>query len=186
VRERPRLRIRECPDHRHRAVCMPFVEIASGTPRPCGSSFLTWWGSVAVTLWLRRRPEVKLGACQPPQSVSAMDLATSPTPPRRRLRPGKRKPLVVSSLVSSVYVRLRSLVFGLMRRCRSRTLTVFGELLSRLLKIGRSAVRPRPWPPPLAAETVFCDDLLLDCVQLTVQFGRLHSRCWSRKQPRRI
>ena len=34
-----------------------------------------------------------------------------------------------------------------MRRCRSRTLTVFGELLSSLLRIGRSAVRPRPWPP---------------------------------------
>jgi hypothetical protein len=48
--------------------------------------------------------------------------------------------IVVSSLVSSVYVRLRSLVFGLIRRCRSRTLTVFGELLSRVLKIGRSAV----------------------------------------------
>ena len=46
---------------------------------------------------------------------------------------------MVSSLVSSVYVRLRSLVFGLMQRCRSWTLTVFGELLSRLLKIGRSA-----------------------------------------------
>jgi hypothetical protein len=45
--------------------------------------------------------------------------------------------IVVSSLVSSVHVRLRSLVFGLMQRCRSRTLTVFGELLSRLLKIGR-------------------------------------------------
>ncbi len=59
--------------------------------------------------------------------------------------------LVVSSLVSSVYVRLRSLVFGRMRRCRSRTLTVFGELLSLLLKIGRSAVRPRPWPPPLTS-----------------------------------
>jgi hypothetical protein len=32
--------------------------------------------------------------------------------------------LVVSSLVSSVYVRLRSLVFGSMRQCRSPTLTV--------------------------------------------------------------
>jgi hypothetical protein len=50
-----------------------------------------------------------------------------------------RMPLVVSSLVSFAYVRPRSLVFGLMRRCRSRTSTVFGELLSRVLKIGRSA-----------------------------------------------
>jgi hypothetical protein len=50
--------------------------------------------------------------------------------------------IVVSSLVSSVYVRLRSLVFGLMRRCRSRTLTVFGELSSSLLKIGRSGFDP--------------------------------------------
>jgi hypothetical protein len=40
------------------------------------------------------------------------------------------------------------------RRCRSRTLTVFGELLSRVLKIGRSTVRPRPWPPPLKAQTL--------------------------------
>jgi hypothetical protein len=53
---------------------------------------------------------------------------------------------VVSSLVSSVYVRQRSLVFESRQPCRSRTLTVFGELLSRVLKIGRSAVRPRPWP----------------------------------------
>jgi hypothetical protein len=45
---------------------------------------------------------------------------------------------VVSSLVSSVYVRRRSLMFRLMRQSRSRTLTVFDELLSRLLKIGRS------------------------------------------------
>jgi hypothetical protein len=54
-----------------------------------------------------------------------------------------RGAVAVSSLVSSVYVRLRSLVFGSMQRCRSRTSTVFGELLSQLLKIGRSTVRPR-------------------------------------------
>ena len=48
--------------------------------------------------------------------------------------------LVVSSLVSSAYVRLRSLVSDRMQHCRSRTLTGFGELLSQLLKIGRSAV----------------------------------------------
>src|SRR5947209_12526862 len=69
--------------------------------------------------------------------------------------------IVVSSLVSSVYVRLHSLVFGLMRRCRSRTLTVFGELLSRLLKIGRSAVRPRPWPPYLTCPNDSFLDLFL-------------------------
>jgi hypothetical protein len=44
---------------------------------------------------------------------------------------------VVSSLVTSVYVRLRSSVFVLMFWSRSRTLTVFGELLSQLLKIRR-------------------------------------------------
>lgn len=38
--------------------------------------------------------------------------------------------LVVSSLVSFIYVRLRSSVFGSMCRRRSRTLAVFGELLS--------------------------------------------------------
>jgi hypothetical protein len=60
---------------------------------------------------------------------------------------GSRGGVVVSSLVShpSTFACVHW-VFGLMRRCRSRTLTVFGELLSQLLKIGRSAVRPRPWP----------------------------------------
>ena len=48
--------------------------------------------------------------------------------------------VVVSSLVSSVYVRLRSLVFKLTGPCRSRTLTVFGELLSQPLKSERSAI----------------------------------------------
>jgi hypothetical protein len=48
--------------------------------------------------------------------------------------------VVVSSLVSSVYVRLRSSVFELVLRCRSRTSALFGELLSQLLKIGRSMV----------------------------------------------
>ena len=47
---------------------------------------------------------------------------------------------VVSSLVSFVYVRLDSLVFKSMRLSRSRTSTVFSGLLSRVLKIGRSAV----------------------------------------------
>jgi hypothetical protein len=51
--------------------------------------------------------------------------------------------LVVSSLVSSVYVRLGSLAFESMRKCRSRTRAFFGELLSQLLKIGRSAIRSR-------------------------------------------
>jgi hypothetical protein len=59
---------------------------------------------------------------------------------KRRSERGNRA-LVVSFLVSSVYVRLRSSVFKSMRRCRSRTLTVSGELLSQLLKIGRSAVK---------------------------------------------
>jgi hypothetical protein len=62
--------------------------------------------------------------------------------PRAKV-PRSNGALVVSSLVSSVYVRLGSLVFDRMWRCRSRTLTAFGERLSRLLKIGRSAVHPR-------------------------------------------
>jgi hypothetical protein len=41
----------------------------------------------------------------------------------------------------TVYVHLRSSGFRSMQRCRSRTLTVFGELLSRVLKIGRLMVR---------------------------------------------
>ena len=51
--------------------------------------------------------------------------------------------LVVSSLVSSIYVRLHSPAFKSTRRPRPRTLTAFGELLSQLLKIGRSAVQLR-------------------------------------------
>jgi hypothetical protein len=51
--------------------------------------------------------------------------------------------LVVSSLVSSVYVRLGSLAFESMRKYRSRTRALFGELLSQLLKIGRSVVQDR-------------------------------------------
>jgi hypothetical protein len=43
--------------------------------------------------------------------------------------PPRRECAVVSSLVSSVYVHLRSLVFKSTRPRRSRTLTVFGELL---------------------------------------------------------
>ena len=49
--------------------------------------------------------------------------------------------VVVLSLVSSIYVHLRSSVFGSMCWPTSRTLTVFGELLSRALKIGRSGIR---------------------------------------------
>jgi hypothetical protein len=54
------------------------------------------------------------------------------------------KPWRSHLLVSSAYVRQRSSVFRSMQRCRWRTYTVFGELLSQLLKIARSAVRGRP------------------------------------------
>jgi hypothetical protein len=47
----------------------------------------------------------------------------------RRSAQGSRA-LVVLSLVSSIYVRLRSSVFGSICLRRSRTLTAFGELLS--------------------------------------------------------
>jgi hypothetical protein len=73
--------------------------------------------------------------------------ASSPSLSSPSVTFASRGGIMVSSLVSSVYVRLRSLVFGLMLRCRSRTLTVLGELLSRLLKTGRSAVRPRSCLP---------------------------------------
>jgi hypothetical protein len=66
--------------------------------------------------------------------------ASSPSLSDRTSRSRAPGGIVVSSLVSSACVRLRSWVFGLMRQCRSRTLTVFGELLSRLLKIGRLEV----------------------------------------------
>jgi len=58
----------------------------------------------------------------------------TPTSPRR-----DNKALSGLILVSSVYVRLRSSVFRLIRRRRSRTLTVVGDPLSQLLKIGRWA-----------------------------------------------
>lgn len=58
-----------------------------------------------------------------------------------RKSPRGNRVLVVSSLVSSIYVRVRSSVFNSMCWRRSRTLTVFGELLSRVLKIGRLAVQ---------------------------------------------
>jgi hypothetical protein len=72
--------------------------------------------------------------------VTTEQKASSPSPAGPSVTFASCGGLLVSSLVSSVYVRLRSLVFGLMRRCRSRTLTVFGGLLSRLLKIGRSGL----------------------------------------------
>jgi hypothetical protein len=67
---------------------------------------------------------------------------------------------VGSSLVSSACVRPRSAAFGSALRCRSRTRAVLGELSSRSLKIGRSAVRPRPWPPPLTSSNAGFLDLL--------------------------
>jgi hypothetical protein len=73
--------------------------------------------------------------------VTTEQKASSPYPVRSRVTFASRWGIVVSSLVSSVYVRLRSSVSGSMRRCRSWTLTVFGELLFLLLKIGRLAVR---------------------------------------------
>jgi len=54
----------------------------------------------------------------------------------------RQQSLVASSLVSSVYVRLRSGVFALMRWRRSRTSTVFDERLSQLLKIGSRRFNP--------------------------------------------
>jgi hypothetical protein len=51
---------------------------------------------------------------------------------------------VVSSLVSSVCVRSRSAAFGSVLRGRSRTSVGLGGLASRVLKIGRSVVRPCP------------------------------------------
>src|SRR6185312_15015455 len=57
----------------------------------------------------------------------------------------------------------------LMRQCRSRTSTIFGELLSQLLKIGRSAVDPAPDHHPLTTINGLRHDLLSVYVQLIVQ-----------------
>jgi hypothetical protein len=78
--------------------------------------------------------------------VTTEQKASSPSPVQSEHH--VREPRWDRSLVSSVYVRLRSLVFGLMRRCRSRTLTVSNELSSLVLKIGRSSVHQRPHFPP--------------------------------------
>ena len=56
-----------------------------------------------------------------------------------------------SSLVSSACVRPRSAAFGSVLPRRSRTWAGLGGLASLALKIGRSAVRLRTWPPLLAA-----------------------------------
>ena len=60
--------------------------------------------------------------------------------------------IVVSSLVSSVYVRLCSSVFKSNVAVQVVDVTVFSELLSQLLKIGRSAVRPHPGPRSLGMQ----------------------------------
>jgi hypothetical protein len=62
-----------------------------------------------------------------------------------------RTRVVGSSLVSSACVRPCSAAYGSVLRPRSRTWAGRGELASRALKIGRSTVRPRPWPPPLTS-----------------------------------
>jgi hypothetical protein len=132
--------------------------------------------SVPLRSLIEKSPDQELGAQRPyiqpiraprTRSLLPTSIGTSTAtddhghPRNRRLRRrtlsgpsvtfASRGGIVVSSLVSSAYVRLRSLVFGLMQRCRSRTLTVFGELLSKLLKIGRSAIQPGSWPPPWPA-----------------------------------
>ena len=73
--------------------------------------------------------------------------------------------------------RLRSPRFigvQLTQPCRSRTLTVFSELLSQLLKIGRSAVRPRPWPLYL---TCINNNFLALFVRDTSQFSARNIHC---------
>jgi hypothetical protein len=59
--------------------------------------------------------------------------------------------------------------FGSVLRCRSRTQTGLGGLAFRALKIGRSAVRPRPWSPPSPAETSAQADYVSLVVPLGVQ-----------------
>jgi hypothetical protein len=82
--------------------------------------------------------------------------ASSPSPVSPSITFASRGGIVVSSLASFVYVRLHSLVFELMRRRRSRTLTVFGELLSRVLRIGRSAVQRLPGDHLTLAVHAYC------------------------------
>jgi hypothetical protein len=79
--------------------------------------------------------------------------------------------LVGSSLVSSACVRPRSAAFGSVLRCRPRTWVELGGLASLALKIGRSAVRPRPWPPPPRASVdPRLDGMVVTSAQLAVQF----------------
>jgi hypothetical protein len=59
--------------------------------------------------------------------ATAESKASSPSPVLSKRRVTSHDGIVVSFLVSPVYVRLRSLVFGLTQQCRSRTLAVFGE-----------------------------------------------------------
>jgi hypothetical protein len=62
---------------------------------------------------------------------SAPSFLTAPDTHHHERRSAQdRRAVMVSSLVSFIYVRLRSSVFGSMCWRRSRTLTVFGELSS--------------------------------------------------------
>jgi hypothetical protein len=74
-------------------------------------------------------------------------------PPPRVKDSARHRALMVSSLVSFACVRLRSRVFRSTRLCTSRTLTVFGELLSRLLKSEGQRLNTSPVPRWYAAKS---------------------------------
>jgi hypothetical protein len=147
----PQLRRSETPDRELGARRLDIQPIGARGRRSSGLHHLLHQRCRTTTNVLEPGPEDKpdrgrIAGSRGVLPTTTEQKASSPSPVQSEPHVASRGGIVVSSLVSSVYVRPRSLVFGLMRQCRSRTLTVFGELLSRLLKIGRSAVRPRPWP----------------------------------------
>ena len=52
------------------------------------------------------------------------------------------------------------------------------ERITVVLKIGRSAVRPRPWLLARARQKAFFGDLLVIFGQLAVQFRGIHCLAW--------
>jgi hypothetical protein len=92
---------------------------------------------------------------------------------------------VVSSLVSSIYVRLSSLVFRLRLLPQLGDVNGIPQTAIQLLKIRRSAVRPRPWPPLISGKRPSLGDLQLISVELTHQSCCLLPLIARRKQARR-
>jgi hypothetical protein len=125
--------------------CAPNTSGSCPSARPPPST-----GPEARAMWLsgssKRWPLIWPVADQWHGLLATPRKKLSPAEPcaARAARAQDRRVLVVSSLVSSVYVRLRSLAFKIDVAAQVVDLTVFSELLSQLLKIGRTMVRPHP------------------------------------------